>query len=144
MNCAPVKVALIAVVTMAAISGPIPASGQISSGKQWNPPRTTYGRPDMQGVWSNASIIPLERPKDLEGKRTFTEQEYAEYEEKVFKRSDRDRPGQTGVGTYNGFWWDQGTRLAPNRNTSLIIDPPDGRVPALTAAASKKVREDLA
>jgi hypothetical protein len=99
-------------------------------------------KPDLEGIWTNATIIPLERPKELEGKRTFTEQEYAEYEKKVFQRSDRDRPNQTGVGTYNGFWWDQGTRLAPNRNTSLIVDPPDGRVPALTPAAMKRMQAD--
>src|SRR5438270_809400 len=92
-----------------------PAASQ-TSGK-WNPPRTSEGRPDLSGTWTNATIIPLERPKDLEGKQTFTPQEYAEYEKKVFARSDRDRPGQTGVGTYNGFWWDQDTKLAPNLHT---------------------------
>jgi hypothetical protein len=101
-------------------------------------------RPDMSGVWSNATIIPLERPKELEGKRTFTEAEYDAYASKVFQRSDRDRPNQTGVGTYNGFWWDQDQKLTHNRNTSLIIDPPDGRVPPLTPAAAKIAESERA
>jgi hypothetical protein len=120
------------------------APAQTASPKKWAPPRSADGHPDMSGTWSNATIIPLERPKELEGKRTFTDAEYAEYANKVFQRSDRDRPGQTGVGTYNAFWWDQSTKLAPNRNTSLIIDPPDGRVPPLTPAAAKRVQEDRA
>jgi hypothetical protein len=131
-------------IALSVLSLAVSAAGQTASKKPWTPPRTPDGHADLQGTWSNAGIIPLERQKELEGKRTFTEAEYAEYEAKVFKRSDRDRPGQTGVGTYNGFWWDQGIRLAPNRNTSLIIDPPDGRVPALTAAGAKRMREELA
>jgi hypothetical protein len=107
-------------------------------------PRAAGGHPDLSGTWSNATIIPLERPKDLEGKRTFTDAEYAEYEKKVFQRSDRDRPGQTGVGTYNAFWWDSTTKLARNRNTSIIVDPPDGRVPPLTPAAAKIAQEERA
>jgi len=152
MNSAPVNIVRPAVIAIAILSltmllPTMPAAGQTSSQKQgtkpqWTPPRTPDGQPDLQGIWSNAGIIPLERPKDLEGKRKFTEAEYAEYESKVFRRSDRDRPGQTGVGTYNGFWWDQGSKLAPNRNTSLIVDPPDGRIPALTAAAAKRMQED--
>ena len=100
--------------------------------------------PDLSGVWSNATIIPLERPKELGDKRTFTEAEFAEYEKKVFQRSDRDRPNQTGVGTYNGFWWDADQKLTHNLNTSIIIDPPDGRVPPLTSAVAQIAEGDNA
>src|SRR5438067_2686451 len=110
MNCAGLSLALLSLA--------MPALAQTNPRKNRTPPRTPDGRPELHGTWSNATIIPLERPKTLEGKHAFTEQEYAEYEKTVFKRSDRDRPGQTGVGTYNGFWWDEGTKLAPNRNTS--------------------------
>jgi hypothetical protein len=141
MRSTPRSVALVALMLASLTSA---ATAQTRPPKKWTPPRTSDGHPDLGGTWSNAGIIPLERPKDLAGKRTFTEQEYAEYEKKVFRQSDRDRPGQTGVGTYNGFWWDQGTKLAPNRNTSLIVDPPDGRVPALTPAALQRARDDRA
>jgi hypothetical protein len=141
MRTVPRSVGLI-VFALASLSTLMPA--QTSPSKKWTPPRTADGHPDLGGMWSNADIIPLERPKDLGNKRTFTEQEYAEYEKKVFRQSDRDRPGQTGVGTYNGFWWDQGTTLAPNRNTSLVVDPPDGRIPPLTPAALKRAQDDRA
>jgi hypothetical protein len=141
MRSTPRSVALV-VLTLASLTST--ATAQTRPARKWTPQRTADGHPDLGGTWSNAGIIPLERPKDLAGKRTFTEQEYAEYEKKVFRQSDRDRPGQTGVGTYNGFWWDQGTKLAPNRNTSLIVDPPDGRVPALTPAALQRAQDDRA
>ena len=139
-------ISLSVLVTVTLLSASSSALAQVNARKQWVPPRTPDGRPDLQGMWTNATIIPLERPKDLAGKQTFTAREYAEYEKKVFARSDRDRPGQSGVGTYNSFWWDPGTKLAPNLHTSLIIDPPDGRVPPLTPAAMKRVQQqrDLA
>ena len=116
----------------------LPAAGQNKSARLADQP------PDLSGVWSNATIIPLERQKELGDKRKFTEAEYAAYEKRVFQRSDRDRPGQTGVGTYNNFWWDPNQKLTHNLNTSLIIDPPDGRVPPLTPAAAKRADEDRA
>src|SRR5689334_8461732 len=58
----------------------------------WTQPRTPSGDPDIQGIWSNASIIPLERPKELEGKQVLTPQEMEAYEARVFQRSSRERP----------------------------------------------------
>ncbi len=100
---------------------------------------------DLEGVWSNASIIPLERPKELAGKQVFTPQEMADWEAKVFQRSKREKPLNPGqVGTYNDFWWDGDAKRAPNFHTSLIVDPLDGRVPPLTPPAQKRVDADLA
>jgi hypothetical protein len=103
--------------------------------------RTADGQPDVQGVWSNASIIPLERPKELEGKQFFTRTELAAYEDRVFARTTRDKPPAPGnVGTYNDFWWDRDSKRALNLRTSLIVDRPDGKVPPLTPEAQKKVQ----
>lgn len=129
------------ILAVAILSAASSSMAQNGAPKKWTPPRIADGHPDLQGTWSNATIIPLERAKELAGKQTFTEQEYIEYQNKVFARADRDRPGQTGVGTYNAFWWDQETKLAANRHTSLIIDPADGRVPPLTAAALKRAEQ---
>jgi len=111
----------------------------------WTPPKTAYGAPDIQGIWSNASIVPLERPKELEGKAFFTAEEKAAYEQKVFARSARDKPPAAGnVGTYNDFWWDADSKRAVNLRTSLIVDPPDGKIPPLTPAAQQKMQADRA
>jgi len=106
---------------------------------------TADGQPDIQGVWSNASITPLERPKELEGKQSFTPEEFKQYEERVFVRTTRDRPPAPGaVGTYNDFWWDRDARRAVNLHTSLIVDPPDGRVPPFTPEAQKRIDAERA
>src|SRR5215472_5803822 len=99
---------LIAMVPLAiSASGQKPSQeSKAATAKLWTPPRTADGQPDLEGVWSNASIIPLERPKELEGKQFFTRQELLAYEERVFNRSIRDKPPAPGsVGTYNDFWW---------------------------------------
>jgi hypothetical protein len=102
-------------------------------------------QPNLEGVWSNASIIALERPAELAGKQTFTPEELRAYEAKVFARSTRDKaPAAGGVGTYNDFWWDADSKRAPNFHTSLIVDPPDGKVPALTPRAQQKAQADRA
>jgi hypothetical protein len=114
-----------------------------ASPKAWSPPRTVDGQPDLQGIWSNASIIPLERPKELEGKQFLTPEEMAAYEANVFKRSSREKPLAPGqVGTYNDFWWDADSKRAPNLRSSIIVDPPDGRVPELTPEAKRRVQAD--
>src|SRR5579872_6782558 len=113
--------------------------------KAWTPTKTAFGQPDIQGIWSNASIIALERPKELEGKQTLTREEMRAYEAKVFARSSRERPLAKGqVGTYNDFWWDGNSKRAENLNTAIIVDPPDGKVPPLTPEAQRKADTDRA
>ena len=96
---------------------------------------TPWGDPDLQGVFTFATITPLQRPDDVEGRTALTAEEAASFEaETARQRVDRPpRPGDTG--TYNRFWVDYGTRVVGDRATSLIVDPPDGRLPPLTAAA---------
>jgi len=100
-------------------------------------PRTADGHPDMTGIWTNITITPLERPKDLANKAVFTPQEAAEYEKRVVATRNRDRrePGteQDVASAYNDFWWDSGTHVLKSRRTSIVVDPADGRIPALTA-----------
>jgi hypothetical protein len=124
---------------------PQPAKKAPAAKKPWTAPRTVYGQPDLQGIWSNASIIPLERPKELEGKQVLTPEEMAAYAARVFPRTSRERPLAPGqVGTYNDFWWDGDSRRAPNLRTSIIVDPEDGKVPALTPQAQQRVQAERA
>jgi hypothetical protein len=103
----------------------------------------TPGTPDLQGIWSNGTITPLERPRELEGKAFFTPPEAAAYEKQVRDRNHGDRrdvnnpDADLAVG-YNDFWWDRGTRVVSTLRTSIITDPPDGRIPPLTPAAQKR------
>jgi len=125
---------------MAAVSLPVPA--QTSAAKKWKAPRTPDGQPDLQGVWANTTLTPLERPAELAGKAYFTEQEAVEYEQRTFANltGDRRDGGQAAdvARSYNEFWRDRGNRVIASRRTSLIVEPPDGKVPPLTAAAMKK------
>src|SRR5258705_12097898 len=75
---------------------PAPAAGQSrpTPPKKWTQPRTPDGQPDLQGIWSNATITPFERPKELAGKEFFTEQEAAEYEKRIVNEGNRDQPGR--------------------------------------------------
>jgi hypothetical protein len=103
-------------------------------------PRTPDGHADLQGVWSFANLTPLERPSGLENKTELTDEEVANFVRQAIERNNNDKrfPGDVDK-AYNDFWLDFGTR-ASNR-TSLIIDPPDGRIPALSAEASKRMAE---
>jgi hypothetical protein len=91
-------------------------------------------RPDLEGIWGFATLTPLQRPKDFVGKDVLTAEERAKLEEQALRDQFVDRPPAPGnPGTYNRFWVDAGTKVVATGRTSLVIDPPDGRVPPLTA-----------
>src|SRR5689334_21139268 len=102
--------------------------------------RTADGHPDLQGVWNFSTITPLERPAEFSGKEFLTDAEARDYEQRIVERSNRDRRESTAEAdvssAYNEFWWDRGVhaaRVHGKVRTSLIVDPPDGRLPPLTA-----------
>jgi hypothetical protein len=123
-----------------------PAGGQSANGTPWTPPLTPWGHPDLSGVWDFRTLTPLERPSELSGKEVLSEEDAEKYEAEALRALDKDRRTDDGLtaeqdvrNAYNQFWWDYGTELT-DRRTSLIVDPPDGRIPALTSAA--KARAD--
>jgi len=112
---------------------------------QWTAPRTPDGQPDLQGVWDSASMTPLERPAQLGNKEFYTAEEMAAYERRRAQDLNRDRrdgSAEADLGrAYNDAWYDRGAHLAGDRRTSRLIDPPNGRFPAMTPAAAKKYQE---
>ncbi len=97
---------------------------------------------DLEGTWNSATATPLERPASLKDKAFFTPEEAAAWEQNAARQNEEPPAGtpQRGTGTYNTFYREYGTRLFPSRRTSIITDPPDGRIPALTPAAAERRR----
>jgi hypothetical protein len=97
-------------------------------------------RPGFEGIWNSATATPLERPVELKDKAFFTPQEAAEWERQTAERNQEPAPGaaarNTGTGTYNTFYREFGTRIVKTLRTSIVTDPADGRIPALTPAAA--------
>ena len=115
-----------------------------ATGQNWKVPRTPYGQPDLQGVWTNATLTPLQRPAELADKQFFTEQEAAAYEKQRIQQTNADLiEGERGAAdlarrAYNNVWMERGTHIVKSRRTSLIVDPPDGSIPAFTMEAQKR------
>ena len=117
---------------------PVSAAAQSSSSASSSVPRTPDGRPDLQGVWDFGSVTPLQRPAELAGKEFLTEEDVSALEAEAAARVDRPPPpGQTGA--YNRFWFADGTKVVETRRTSLIVDPPDGRLPAYAPAGESRM-----
>ena len=114
----------------------VPAGAQPAN----DAPRLPDGTPDLQGVWDFRTLTPLQRPDDRAGQAELTAEEAAELEAAAVQRAvEADRPSEVrteplpaggDVGAYNNFWFDRGAGIVDDRRTSLIVDPPDGRVPA--------------
>lgn len=93
-------------------------------------PRTPWGTPDLQGQWTGSTITPLERPARLAGRTHLTPAEAAEMEAQARARANEEPAvGAGDPGTYNQIWFDPAATGLPDRRTSLIVDPPDGRLP---------------
>jgi len=102
--------------------------------------RTPDGRPDLQGTWDFAQLTPFERPGQFGEKSVLSDVEAEEFGQNRITQDNKDRRDGTAdqdvARAYNDFWWDFGTRVA--KQASLVVDPPNGRLPALTADGQKK------
>jgi hypothetical protein len=128
--------AAIVVLALAPLGGQAPPAKKAA----WQRSRTPNGQPDLQGVWNFATITPLERPAKLQGQQFLTAAQEAEaIEERRVQDAEYNRPrGETDTATYDQFWIDRGTTVVATKRTSLIVDPPDGRFPPLTAEAEAR------
>ena len=114
--------------------------------------RTAWGAPNLEGIWDFRTITPLERPEELGDKAFLTEEEAAQAQRETVERNislanrpaertqaadQVDRRDDGSPGFYNNFWLDQGTQPVETRRTSLVVDPPNGRIPELIASAQR-------
>ena len=134
-------IAVLTAVLAAMLSAPFPAAAQ--SGDATTPMRTPDGQPDISGIFTFRTLTPLERPAALSGSETLSAEEAAAFEATERTRLNRDlfdplegapsagyQPrAEGGVLSYNEFWYERGIELTSDKRTSLVVDPPDGRIP---------------
>ena len=134
----------IAAAAVLAALASVPAAAQ--SDGAGGAPRTAWGDPDLAGVWDFRTLTPLERPEALDGKAFLTSEEAAAFEQQALLERNADRRDGAdrsfGIGSdieraYNDFWWDYGSNVTADRRTSLIVDPPDGRIPWTPAGKAR-------
>ena len=143
-----VSVSAVAVLVTFVSLGAEPAAAQSVA------PRTAWGHPDLGGILDFSTITPLERPEELADKEFLTAEEVANREQEVVDRDARllarpperteaggnvDFRSDGTPGFYNNFWLDAGSKTVSSGRTSQIVDPPNGRLPALTATAQQRV-----
>ena len=134
-------VSVVAVVVATGLLGTMQASAQT------DPPRTAWGQPDLQGVWDFRSITPMQRPNDLADQEFLTTEEAAELDQAAVERDVQSwnreaRRTEAGgnVGAYNNFWMDRGLKSVGTRRTSLIVYPPNGRMPSMTPSGQERAQ----
>ena len=153
---APATTASIATIVAVLFGGPAPAAAQTTAPRwdpDWQPPRTAWGHPDLQGNWTNATITPLERPASVDG-LVLSREEVQTREQRVVDRvvagsqpSDPDRPPPEVAddpGTYNQVWFDTGSRVAivdGEARSSIITSTANGRRPPLTPEGQRRQEE---
>ena len=133
---------------------PVPIAGQArtTAADQPTPPRTPWGAPDLQGVWDFRTLTPMERAEECAGKEVLTAEEAADLEQRDAVVRSKPNPktlqdecpddfpicSQAPLAYEFRIWFDRGTTVVGTRRTSLIVDPPEGKIPPLTPAAEEK------
>jgi hypothetical protein len=146
-----VSLGALAAMLAAPLPGQTPKAPPQAKAKGWTVPRTPDGHPDLQGIWTNATITPLERPAALAGKPTLTDAEAVALEKRSAEELAKvdgasEGPllaaaGSSGTGGYNVLFIDRGSEFAKVdgvKRTSLVVDPPDGKVPPTTPEARQR------
>ena len=133
------KTATARLVAMLALGCLVPA---VAAGQNATAPRTSWGAPDLGGVWDFRTITPLERPASVHDKAVLTAEEAAAFTRQTLESRNADRRDGGArrdiERAYNDFWWDYGKSLTGDNRTSLIVDPSDGRVPSMTPEARER------